>query len=798
MEAKGVGTVDHAARLGLPDEARRRFSSVEPVAEGGMGLVYRAHDDRLERDVALKVVHGRYIATDDDGRRAMFEARFGRELHALAALSHPNVIGVFDVIESQVGRVIVLEYLGGDDLDELLRDGPLSIERTASIMDQALDALAAVHAAAIVHRDIKPANLRVLGDGTVKLMDFGLISLEDQDRTKLTESGEFLGTLPYIPPEVCRGQRHGPVGDVFQMGLVLFECLTGAYPYTKEQIFARVAGNPVVPPRWPAEQNPDVSEALDAVVRKAMALQPSERYQSADEFRTAIVDAVNPGERTAAVSPQPRPGGRSERRRAVEVRARRHRLVVLVVSVAVLGLLVLDVLLSLAPTASCRLVGIEVSVEGETIRYHARTTPPCPLEFDVRPPGLVVRPSSDGGVVVRTSGAKVPDTVRIAVRFPDGTTSLPLAVPVRSPLSRPSFVRDDDGLACRWNATTDLSCVVEGPAGVRPVRRIGDGLTVTVPAVWFATSVTVVSTLRPRPDVTISHRCRLTVPDMVADLVAPVASLSRARELFDHRRLDERVPWEPPLPAGSFGEAVEGVVALAPALRAFFAVEDEATFAVRNAVYGRLLDLRLLTFLPGGQSTLKSGSVAALDGALANHTNVRILARGEYEAMVARLRPVVTCTPFVTLKPWNLNERAIAEQVALSPVPVSTMHLKDEVVANVSAPNGSRPVTVVVATARRTRYTVLWVEVGDGFTVAVPSDTPMLVDTWLGALDEATDEERRERMMRSYPVEHVAFDIPAALFRTGRAVPIRVRHMVPDTYIHFYPILLGIEAGSSS
>lgn len=269
-----------------------RYVLVERIAAGGMGAVHKATDERLGRTVAVKMLRA------DLAGDPRFVERFRREARAVAALSHPNIAGVFDYGEGENEYFIVMEYVDGKDLAELMRsENPLGPERSAAIATGTLDALQHAHSAGVVHRDIKPGNIMVTApsrggsssrDDTekVKVTDFG-IARAVGDST-LTATGSVLGTAHYLSPEQASGGTIGPATDQYATGIVLYEMLVGTVPFTGDSpvaIAMRHISDELPPP---SSLNPDVSPELDAIVRRATNKEPAERFADA----AAMADAL--------------------------------------------------------------------------------------------------------------------------------------------------------------------------------------------------------------------------------------------------------------------------------------------------------------------------------------------------------------------------------------------------------------------------------------------------------------------------------------------------------------------------
>ena len=207
-----------------------RYALREAIGRGGMGAVYRAWDPQLEREVALKVILPHQTWSE------RHRARFSIEAKALAQLAEPHVVRVFDVDLNATLPYIVMEYVAGRNLRQVIdNDGPQPISRLVDCACQALAGLAAAHAAGVIHRDIKPGNILLAADGTYRLVDFGLAHREGGTQD-LTNSGELLGTLRYLPPEVVNGGAPTPSGDVYALGLTLWELAVGRHPVGGEHI----------------------------------------------------------------------------------------------------------------------------------------------------------------------------------------------------------------------------------------------------------------------------------------------------------------------------------------------------------------------------------------------------------------------------------------------------------------------------------------------------------------------------------------------------------------------------------
>jgi len=269
-----------------------RYVLVETIAAGGMGAVHKATDERLGRTVAVKMLR------DDLAGDPRFVERFRREARAVAALSHPNIAGVYDYGEEDNRYFFVMEFIDGKDLAQLMRvESPFSQERAALIAAETLDALQHAHSAGVIHRDIKPANIivtnreRSSGSTSAQETDFG-IARAVGDAT-LTATGSVLGTAHYLSPEQASGGTTGPATDQYSTGIVLYEMLVGAVPFTGDSpvaIAMRHLSDELPPP---SAVNPDVSPGLDEIVRRATSKEALDRYPDAQAMADALRHALD-------------------------------------------------------------------------------------------------------------------------------------------------------------------------------------------------------------------------------------------------------------------------------------------------------------------------------------------------------------------------------------------------------------------------------------------------------------------------------------------------------------------------
>ncbi|MBJ7348170.1 MAG: Stk1 family PASTA domain-containing Ser/Thr kinase [Thermoleophilaceae bacterium] len=261
-----------------------RYRVVQRVGTGGMADVYLAEDTHLNRRVAVKVMHDRF-AQDPE-----FVKRFEREASAAAGLQHKNVVGIYDRGLVDNMYFIVMEYLDGQTLKEIISaQGPLQPLQAIGVTEQILAAAKFAHQRDVIHRDFKPQNVIVDREGNIKVTDFGIAY---QPASDVTQAGAMLGTAQYISPEQAQGKTPVAASDLYSIGAMLFELLTGRVPFTGDSSVAIALQHISAPPPRPSAYNPAVPQALDDVVLRAMAKDPNLRYRSADEFLLALKQAA--------------------------------------------------------------------------------------------------------------------------------------------------------------------------------------------------------------------------------------------------------------------------------------------------------------------------------------------------------------------------------------------------------------------------------------------------------------------------------------------------------------------------
>jgi serine/threonine-protein kinase len=276
-----------------------RYRVLQRLGSGGMADVWLAEDAHLQRRVALKVLHKRF-AQDHE-----FVERFRREAEAAAGLQHPNIVAVFDRGEFEGTYYIAMQYVEGHTLKQLIDVG-LSPEQAVPLIRQVLEAARFAHRHGIVHRDLKPQNVIVNAEGVAAVTDFGIARA---GVSEITQTGSVMGTPHYLSPEQAQGMDTTAVSDLYSIGVILYEALTGRVPFEGESAVAVAMKQVSQTPQRPSSINPRVSPALDAVVMRALEKDPGQRFQSADAFIAALDQALRepgaPGGGTATFAPLP-------------------------------------------------------------------------------------------------------------------------------------------------------------------------------------------------------------------------------------------------------------------------------------------------------------------------------------------------------------------------------------------------------------------------------------------------------------------------------------------------------------
>ena len=260
-----------------------RFELLAEIGRGAMGIVYKAQDPMLERTVAIKTIN---MGMDRDGAE-MYEKRFYQEARAAGGLNHPNIVTIYDIGKTENVCYMAMEYIEGPELRTLLLPGkPLTVQRALSIAAQVAEGLAYAHERGVVHRDIKPANIMVPESGPVKITDFGIARMRSSNVQ--TQTGMMMGSPKYMSPEQVIGKRADHRSDIFSLGVILYEMLTGAAPFTGESVNAVMYQIVNFVPPAPSAINPAAPAALDMIVGRMIAKALDERFQSAAEIARGL------------------------------------------------------------------------------------------------------------------------------------------------------------------------------------------------------------------------------------------------------------------------------------------------------------------------------------------------------------------------------------------------------------------------------------------------------------------------------------------------------------------------------
>ncbi len=425
-----------------------RYELNHLIARGGMAEVYRAHDRLLDRPVALKVLFPE-LSVDRS-----FVERFRREAQAAANLSHPNIVPVFDWGEDSGAYFIVMEFIDGRPLSSILKTaGPLSADRAADIGSHVAAALGYAHKHGVIHRDVKPGNVLITDEGQVKVTDFGIARAINTEES-LTQTGAVMGTATYFSPEQAEGIGVDPRSDIYSLGVVLFEMVTGRAPFLGDTPVAVASKHVRDTPPVPREINASIPPTFEAIILKSMAKDPDHRYATAEELRadllrfnegrsvlamndptamqaalgaTQVVGAVGGADVTQAISAQSRvggsgPGGPGDNGIAESGRDRNRTrtyvivLVILLAILAIVGVLLARQLGYLGGSSSFNLPNVVGKTQAEataTLRGDGLTVSTNPQATTQYAAGTVLKTDPSAGALVK-NGNNVTLTVAAA------------------------------------------------------------------------------------------------------------------------------------------------------------------------------------------------------------------------------------------------------------------------------------------------------------------------------------------------------------------------------------------------
>jgi len=284
-----------------------RYRVESTLGSGGMAVVYRAEDDVLGRAVALKTLHHEYAEIPS------FRRRFRQEARAMASLDHENIVKVYDISQNGEVPFIVVECVKGRDIGDLLggrRGARLNEQFVRRMATQLLHALSYAHRRGIIHRDIKPSNILLTSEGTVKVADFGIARIVEEDDAAMGEPGEIVGSARYMSPEQLRGEDATPRSDVYSVGVLLYHCLTGRPPFSGD-VKSLASQHMHKDPTPPRRLNKRITPGMEAVIMKALSKNPRERYFSANAMLDDIEIEAPP--RSAGTTESPKPAPRKAR-----------------------------------------------------------------------------------------------------------------------------------------------------------------------------------------------------------------------------------------------------------------------------------------------------------------------------------------------------------------------------------------------------------------------------------------------------------------------------------------------------
>jgi serine/threonine-protein kinase len=464
-----------------------RYEVESVIGHGGMAQVYLGTDRVLGRQVALKILSSQFA------RDATFVARFRREAQAAASLIHPNVVGVFDTGSDDGTHYIVMEYVPGKTLAQVVReDAPLLPERAVEIAEAVAGGLAFAHRQGIIHRDVKPGNIMLTTNGDVKVMDFGIARATSSE--SLTQTATVLGTATYFSPEQAQGEKVDTRSDIYSLGCVLYEMLTAHPPFEADSPVAVAYKHVREDPVPPSAINPDVPQAVDAIVMKCLAKNPDNRYQTAEElkedlrrFRTGeqvMATPILPVTRTEVIERTARPTSVLPTRAVEPVRKSRRWVAWTIMAVLLLLLATGLAFLAANLLSSGGTTTVPTSIIGKPVRVAQAILNQSGFKSRVSPQ-RIVSPYPKGIVGdYDPKQASIGDTITLFLSRGQPVTSVPVPdvsceplAQAESELRAAGFLVTTGGVADNANCTSpDVVARTEPPAG----RKVAKGSTIAI------------------------------------------------------------------------------------------------------------------------------------------------------------------------------------------------------------------------------------------------------------------------------------------------------------------------------